>query len=290
MVRYGRVQHVAWVFVACMVACSSVPPLPIVEVPEDRNAAISPDGAWIVFEHSDPANPVALYLAHPDGTARQVLADGAFEADWAPSGTAVTANLGATIVVITIASRQVRTLTAGYGAAWSPDGNTIAFSYNGGVNSNPPDIWTVPAGGGTPTRVPLPGPPHDELREVDWSSDGSHLVAAKFSGRSSLFITTTSGNDSTVISISGYDLQLPSWSPAGDRIAYVRSSGGSPDVWIVRPDGSGHRRLATNGSHPRWYPDGSRIVFSRRSATDVSLWSVDTLGQNLRQLWSTSPP
>src|SRR5580658_11279077 len=65
-------------------------------------------------------------------------------------------------------------LTAGVGmeteAAFSPDGNTIAFSgeYDGNV-----DVFTVPAGGGVPKRITYH--PADD-RVVGWTPDGKRIL------------------------------------------------------------------------------------------------------------------
>jgi len=53
---------------------------------------------------------------------------------------------------------------------------------------------------------------------------------------------------------------------AGDRIVYVRTSmeimtdRKRSELWVVRLDGSGHRRLAA-GSSPRWTRDGGRLAY-----------------------------
>jgi Tol biopolymer transport system component len=55
------------------------------------------------------------------------------------------------------------------------------------------------------------------------------------------------------------------WSPDGTEIAFV-GGGGYYGSWIgiIRPDGSGHRRIARHcaGRDPHWSPDGRRIVFN----------------------------
>jgi tricorn protease-like protein len=59
----------------------------------------------------------------------------------------------------------------------------------------------------------------------------------------------------------------PSWSADGKRIVYNRASRWGPDIFLIRANGSGLRRLT---SSPHWWeaaegfsPDGRRIVFSR---------------------------
>jgi Tol biopolymer transport system component len=59
------------------------------------------------------------------------------------------------------------------------------------------------------------------------------------------------------------------WSPDGKRIAFTASYGAVDpdwDIWVVRADGTGRRRLTTDGAsyHPVWSPDGRRIYFAYR--------------------------
>jgi Tol biopolymer transport system component len=82
-----------------------------------------------------------------------------------------------------------------------------------------------------------------------------------------------------------HDGWSPSWSPNGKLISYVHThaSGGS-DLYAIRPDGSGIRRLARItdlGSHD-WSPDGRRIVFS--SVTGSYIGVVRRDGTGLREL------
>jgi TolB protein len=61
-----------------------------------------------------------------------------------------------------------------------------------------------------------------------------------------------------------YD-NFPLWSPRGDLIMFARLSGGTYDVYTIKPDGSSLKRL-TNGSgndaHMAWSPDGEYIAFA----------------------------
>ena len=74
-------------------------------------------------------------------------------------------------------------------------------------------------------------------------------------------------------------------------IAFTRGD----DVWLMRADGSGQRRL-TRGDDPAWSPDGRRIALSvdrNRAGAGVSgsrLWVIDADGRNLRGLTTAEHP
>ena len=58
----------------------------------------------------------------------------------------------------------------------------------------------------------------------------------------------------------------PAWSPDGRLIAFTSKRSGSFDLYVMRADGSGTRRLTTaraDDHHPTWSPDGARIGFER---------------------------
>jgi TolB protein len=56
----------------------------------------------------------------------------------------------------------------------------------------------------------------------------------------------------------------PSWSPHGTKLAFVRLAEGRQQVYLVGRDGRGLRRLTgRGGSGPSWSPDGRWIAFTR---------------------------
>jgi Tol biopolymer transport system component len=79
----------------------------------------------------------------------------------------------------------------------------------------------------------------------------------------------------------------PAFSPDGRTIAFVRGG----DVYSVRPDGSGQRRLTSGpelDSAPVVAPNGKVVVFERRSAigAEADLYTVGATGGGLHQLTS----
>jgi hypothetical protein len=60
-----------------------------------------------------------------------------------------------------------------------------------------------------------------------------------------------------------------SWSPAGNRIAYLRSDGGTIALRVRNLTGQGSTTTVATGDieHPTWLPDSTHIVFAARIAT-----------------------
>jgi Tol biopolymer transport system component len=72
----------------------------------------------------------------------------------------------------------------------------------------------------------------------------------------------------------------PAWSPDGTRIAYVASTGGISQIFVMNADGSGQTQVThettttTAASWPAWSPDGKRIAFTRDAPNNKSQLAV----------------
>ena len=168
--------------------------------------------------------------------------------------------------------------------AVSPDGGRVAFTYRSGtygVTDWGADLHVLdlPREGQPPAPARLllkHARPGDMVEGLSWSPDGRSLVLAYQEARydGDVYQGTrprlerldlVTGGRSVVVE----NAREPSWSPRGERIAYVRVDPrtGSQTIWTASPDGSGAEQLTgpgeyTNLQSPRYSPDGSSLVFA----------------------------
>ncbi len=76
-------------------------------------------------------------------------------------------------------------------------------------------------------------------------------------------------------------------SPDGRRVAMILSKGGSPDIYLSNPDGSGLRQLTStreDESSPCWSPDGQTLCFASRQTGRASLYTMPAAGGAMKRL------
>ena len=80
----------------------------------------------------------------------------------------------------------------------------------------------------------------------------------------------------------------PAFSADGSRIAYVSTSPGNAEIYVMNADGTGATRLTTEplaDGRPAFTPDGQTILFhSARTAGKQQIWSVNVDGTSLTQI------
>jgi Tol biopolymer transport system component len=65
---------------------------------------------------------------------------------------------------------------------------------------------------------------------------------------------------------------VPKWSPAGDTIVYIVNRDW-PQLWLIRPDGRGARKLVERGMWATWSDDGKWLYYTPN--VDAERYSIE---------------
>jgi Tol biopolymer transport system component len=198
--------------------------------------------------------------------------------------------------------------------SWSPDGRKVVFNADVGKSRgrvpSVTDLYIVSADGTGLRRVTRSGLAFGPA----WSPDGRTIAfarrvpSARMPSTSSLWLMTASGSRPRRLLRSSEGQQdLPGvWSPDGSLLAFTRSwydtqtNSSVSAIYLVRPDGSGLRKLSDRASDPAWSPDGRRIAFATdrdengqlsygdRVVSANELYVMDADGRNLKRLTRTT--
>ncbi|MFN2317946.1 MAG: TolB family protein [Gemmatimonadales bacterium] len=150
-----------------------------------------------------------------------------------------------------------------------------------------PELWILPEASGQPSRFLPPGV---AAFHPATASDGRVAFMRPSDGRQSLWLATPDGEELNRWSPADVDDHMPSFSPDGSRLAFVRlGAGGTPEVWVgptrvnerlnLRP-----RRVIAGAMAPAWSPDGSRIAFASNRDGHFRIWTVAPDGSGLTRV------
>jgi Tol biopolymer transport system component len=178
--------------------------------------------------------------------------------------------------------------------SFSPDGNHIAFSWNGPKQDNH-DIYVQQIGAGSPLRLTTDA--GNDYNPV-WSPDGRWIAFLRDqaqSGRSELrLIAPLGGSERNLAGIrvrESYYVTLPylSWCPNASCLVVTDSQGeGKPDALFVVSIETGEKRQLTNpqppvigDTKPAVSPDGRSIVFQRVTSAGGAELNLLPLGEGM---------
>jgi Tol biopolymer transport system component len=177
--------------------------------------------------------------------------------------------------------------------SWSPDGARLLFvspcrkkdsSYPNGA------IYVMNAdGSNVQLHISFMGGVYDP----DWSSEGI-LYTYFTSNRPGIWFAQSDGSGSKELSMSNAHDRQPSWSPGGDRIAYMNTSRtGSKTVFWMYSDGTfdgpnpDQVTRDVRADYPDWSPSGDLVAYVANQHIYVIKW--DAVGYNASKLTIKAP-
>lgn len=144
---------------------------------------------------------------------------------------------------------------------WTADSRALVFASD---REGSIDLWRVavePDGGvGNPERL-VHSPPPESTPAV--APDGSIIFVRGRGATADLWLRAPTGEERQLTCEVGAELS-PTFSPDGQRIAYVRERKGRKQLRIITIDGEGDSLVVEDRpvEHPAWSPDGTRIAFT----------------------------
>jgi dipeptidyl aminopeptidase/acylaminoacyl peptidase len=119
-----------------------------------------------------------------------------------------------------------------------------------------------------------------------FSSDGTRIAfVSDLTGVPQIWIVPAEGGWPTLVTADNDPVGGVAWSPKGDWLAYTLAPGGgmNTQVFIVKPDGSGQKRLTRGGKETNrffgWTDDGLRVALgaNTRNPSAIDAYLVDPM-------------
>ncbi|HSC29377.1 MAG TPA: protein kinase, partial [Vicinamibacterales bacterium] len=177
------------------------------------------------------------------------------------------------------------------GAEISPDGRFVAFLAD---RDRPFDIWLSQVGTenfmALTSEMPAMARPPTFLRSFGFSGDGAEIWfgVSGAAGAPKMLVPLAGGTPRPFL---GAGATTPSWSPDGERLAFITVSPAGDALAVADRTGGDSREIVAleakvHNHNPVWSPDGEWIYFARgQDPSDaMEVWRVRPSGGSLERL------
>jgi Tol biopolymer transport system component len=230
--------------------------------------ALSPDGKWVAFPAADANGNWDIYYMHySGGDAHRITFDssafGQQTADISPDGSMIvydrmnpTTGRLEVCVVSSLGGITRRVAEVGSNPRWNPDGKTIGYCLGSSTRMRSPsgylEFWTVNIDG-------------TQKRQVLIDSLSSKSGSYRFSF---------------------------CWSPTGESIGWISTSGGKQHIVIHDVATSEKRDLTSGGENidDLCWTNAGQIIYSSNRGGNTNLWSIPAAGGEPVQITKGSGP
>jgi Tol biopolymer transport system component len=165
---------------------------------------------------------------------------------------------------------------------WSPDSQALLCNWWQTPDYHWSDLRIIRLDG-TEQRILFRSQEYDEVYPMDWSSDGSQVLATfykDFSEGKKIGLISVKGGSERILKTSDPNLSRMQFSPDGGHIAYEKYAEGefsNRDISILSADGKVENPLVTHPAHDSlvgWSPDGKYVLFTSDRTGTIDLWMI----------------
>ena len=121
--------------------------------------------------------------------------------------------------------------------------------------------------------------------------NGQIAFASNRDGNFEIYTMSEDGSDQTRLTEEDANDFDPSWSPDGDKIAFVsfRDGSNNMEIYVMDADGSDQTRLTENDDgildrEPSWSPDGDKIAFASNRDGNYEIYVMNADGSDQTRL------